>query len=199
LKRCWSLQPKDRPAVGVVLEHLERHSSGRPPITAKHSEHHSQNYPPIAEEDLVKLGVEPRLIPFIVSTSLWAEQSTNGPPPLSPAEAENLVETLDKVRPHPKTPALSAKVPHDQVMSSSTVNPSLKNRCFRVLRKVAPSQGILPKSYYPEGVTLSDTIPYASGWICGHLERATGWESGVCEGFSNSNGGESGQDQTGAW
>ena len=51
----------------------------------------------------------------------------------------------------------------DQVVSSATVNPSLKNRCFRVLRKVSPSHGILPKSYYPEGVTLSDAIPYASG------------------------------------
>ena len=43
------------------------------------------------------------------------------------------------------------------------VNSNLKNRCFRVLRKVSPSHGILPKSYYPEGVALSDTIPYASG------------------------------------
>ena len=54
-------------------------------------------------------------------------------------------------------------MPRDQVVSSPTVNPSLKNRCFRVLRKVSHSQAILPKSYYPEGVTLSDTIPYASG------------------------------------
>ena len=48
----------------------------------------------------MKLGVESRLIPFIVSTTLWAEQSQSpkGSPPLSPAEAENIVETLDKVR-----------------------------------------------------------------------------------------------------
>jgi len=58
---------------------------------------------------------------------------------------------------------MSAKMPGDQVVSSPTVNPTLKNRCFRVLRKVSPSHGVLPKSYYPEGVTLSDTIPYASG------------------------------------
>jgi len=43
------------------------------------------------------------------------------------------------------------------------VNPSLKNRCFRVLRKVSPSHGVLPRSYFPAGVTLSDAIPYASG------------------------------------
>ena len=48
-------------------------------------------------------------------------------------------------------------------MSSATVNPSLKNRCFRVLRKVSPAHAVLPKSYYPPGVTLTDTIPYASG------------------------------------
>ena len=119
--------------------------------------------PPIAAEDLVKLGVESQLIPFIVSTTLRAEQSPSGSPPLSPAEAENLVEILDKVRLHPQILTKHAKKTGDQVVSSATVNPSLKNRCFRVLRKVSPSHGILPKSYYPEGVTLSDTIPYASG------------------------------------
>ena len=61
---------------------------------------HSLDYPPIAAEDLVKLGVESRLIPFIVSTTLWAEQSQfpNDSSLLSPTEAENIVETLDKVR-----------------------------------------------------------------------------------------------------
>ena len=39
----------------------------------------------------------------------------------------------------------------------------MKNRCFRVLRKVSPAHGILPKSYFPPGVTLNDTIPYAAG------------------------------------
>jgi len=42
-------------------------------------------------------------------------------------------------------------------------NPSLKTWYFRVLRKVSPAHGILPKSYFPTGVTLNDTIPYASG------------------------------------
>jgi hypothetical protein len=105
----------------------------------------SQNYPPIASEDLRKLGVESRFIPFFVSATQWAEQSPNGSPPLGTTEAESIVEILDKL------------------VSSSTVNPSLKNRCFRVLRELSSSQGILPKSYYPDGVTLSDTIPYASG------------------------------------
>ena len=73
------------------------------------------------------------------------------------------MEALDKVRLHSFVPAMGAKTPGDQVVSSPTVNPNLKNRCFKVLRKVSPSHGILPKSYYPEGVTLSDTIPYASG------------------------------------
>ena len=62
---------------------------------------HSLDYPPIAAEDLVKLGIESRLIPFIVSTTVLAEKSPNGSPSLSPAEAENLVEVLDKVRLHP--------------------------------------------------------------------------------------------------
>ena len=119
----------------------------------------------------MKLGVESRLIPFIVSTILWAEQ----PPPLSPAEAEILVETLDKARLRPKIPAPRADTPDDQVVSSATVNPSLRNRCFRVLREVSPSCGILPRSYYPEGVTLSDTYPYASGGFAdiwkGRLDR----------------------------
>ena len=67
---------------------------------------YSLDHPPIATEDLVKLGVESRLIPFIVSTTLQVEQSLNGGPSLSPAEAENLVEILDKVRIHPSILAL---------------------------------------------------------------------------------------------
>ena len=58
---------------------------------------HLPDNPPITAEDLLKLGVESQLIPFIVSTTLQAEQSPSGSPRLSPAEAENLVEILDKV------------------------------------------------------------------------------------------------------
>ena len=111
----------------------------------------------------MKLGVESRLIPFIVSTTLRAEQSPNGSLLLSRVEAGNLVEILDKVCLHPRIPAPRAKTPGDQVVSFTEVDPSSRNRCFRVLRKVSPSHGILPKSNYPDGVTLGDTIPYASG------------------------------------
>ena len=61
-------------------------------------------------------------------------------------------------------PSPRAKTPRDQLVSSNTADPSLKNRCLRVLHKLSRLQGILPKShYYPDGVTLSETIPYASG------------------------------------
>jgi len=56
-----------------------------------------------------------------------------------------------------------AEFPGAQVVSSATVNTDLRNRCFRVLRRALPVYGILPRSYYPPGVTLSDTIPYSSG------------------------------------
>jgi hypothetical protein len=95
---------------------------------------------------------------------MWAEQSPTIPPPLDPAGAENPVETLEKVR-FLRLPAMSATEAwhHDQVTSFATMNPSPKNRCFRVLRKVSPSQGFLPDSYYPEWVTLTRTVLYASG------------------------------------
>ena len=48
-------------------------------------------------------------------------------------------------------------------MSSAAVNASLKDRCFKALRKVSPAHSILPESYFPAGVTLNDSIPYASG------------------------------------
>ena len=62
-------------------------------------------------------------------------------------------------------------MPGDQVVSSTTMNPGLENRCFRALRKVSASRGILPRSYYSEGVTLNDAIYCASGgfadiWKC---------------------------------
>ena len=39
----------------------------------------------------------------------------------------------------------------------------MKKRCLGVLCRVSPAYGILPKSYFPPGVTPSDTIPYATG------------------------------------
>lgn len=105
----------------------------------------AQDFPPITDGDLKRLEVDPQLIRFIVTTVQRAEQSSNGEPQLSPTEAKNLVEILDKV------------------VSSNVVNPTMKNRCFRVLRKVSPAHGILPKSYFLSEVTLEDSIPYASG------------------------------------
>ena len=39
----------------------------------------------------------------------------------------------------------------------------MRNRCFRVLRKVSPAHSILPKSYLLPEVTLSGDIPFAIG------------------------------------
>ena len=59
----------------------------------------SPDLPPIASEDLAGFRVG-HLIPFFISTTLQIERSRDGspPPPLSPAEAEDLIEILDKVR-----------------------------------------------------------------------------------------------------
>lgn len=59
----------------------------------------SPDFLPIFPEDLAKLGIEAQFIPSIVSAASWVEHSPNGSPPLSPVEAENLIEILDKVRP----------------------------------------------------------------------------------------------------
>ena len=69
--------------------------------------------PPIAPEDLAGLGVEPQLIPFILSTILHAENLPSGSSTLNPAEAENLVEALDKVRLPPRIPPRAANLPND--------------------------------------------------------------------------------------
>ena len=57
----------------------------------------SQGILPITPEDLAKIGADAQLIPFIVSMILRAEQSPSGSPPLSTAEAEKLIDILDKV------------------------------------------------------------------------------------------------------
>jgi len=48
---------------------------------------------------------------------------------------------------------------------------------------VSPSHGVLPKSYFPTGVTLSDAIPYASGGFAdiwkGELDGHPLWEKKV--------------------
>ena len=58
---------------------------------------HTDPYP-IAYEDLANLGIESRLIPFIITIALQAEQSPDDSTPLTLAEAECLLEILDKVR-----------------------------------------------------------------------------------------------------
>jgi len=45
----------------------------------------------------VELGVKSRLIPFIVSTTLWTDRLPKDWPLLSPTEAENLVEIIDNI------------------------------------------------------------------------------------------------------
>jgi hypothetical protein len=50
-------------------------------------------------------------------------------------------------------------------LSSDAVNSDIKDSCFETLRKVSLARGILPKSYHLPQVTLSDTVPYASGVI----------------------------------
>ena len=55
---------------------------------------------PVTDEELVKLGVEPHLIPFVVSSTQRAGRSSSGEPQLTPTEAEDLVENLDRVPPH---------------------------------------------------------------------------------------------------
>ena len=53
---------------------------------------------PITDEDLMKLNVDSKLIPFVVSTAQRAEQSSSGEPQLTSTEAGHLVEILDRVR-----------------------------------------------------------------------------------------------------
>ena len=55
------------------------------------------------------------------------------------------------------------KRPGDQVVSSTTANRNLRDRCFRLLREVSPARGVLLKSYLLPEVTISDDIPFASG------------------------------------
>ena len=54
---------------------------------------------PVTEENLSRLGIESRLIPFAVAAVSWAEQlqSSNNLPTLKPSEARDFVEVFDKV------------------------------------------------------------------------------------------------------
>ena len=82
--------------------HCENSEKTRAPAT---------DYPPITKADLVKLGVEPRLIPSVVSTAQRAERSSSGEPQLTSTEAETLIEVLDKVRIRSVRPRPCAKLP----------------------------------------------------------------------------------------
>ena len=139
LQRCWLSRPAHRPTAEGILECLID-----VPFRGV----------------LLGLGIESHLVPFAISAASCAEQSLTDSPTLTPTEAKDLVEILDQVR-------LSVffytmcKINRCQVVSSSTVNPSLGDRCFKILRKVSQAHAILPKSYYVADVALNCIDHYA--------------------------------------
>ena len=68
----------------------------KPPVD-EHSP--SKDFYPVMEENLSRLGIESRLIPFAVAAASRVEQSSNNSPTLTPSEARDFVEVFDKVRP----------------------------------------------------------------------------------------------------
>ena len=68
-----------------------------PPSRARRTDkaRSSPEPPPIVPKDPTRIGVGSQLV---LATSR-IEQSPNGTPPLSPVETENIMETLEKVRP----------------------------------------------------------------------------------------------------
>jgi len=56
-----------------------------------------ENLPSINHEDLVKLGIEPRLVPSFISSILRVERSDDYASQLTPVEEEIIIELLDKV------------------------------------------------------------------------------------------------------
>jgi hypothetical protein len=106
LQACWSHQPIARPTVEAVFEcliqapatllinfglsHREHNDKAKTPFT---------DYFPTTNVDLLKTRVELQLIPFIILIVKRFEQSSSGEPRFTSVEAENLVETFDRVRP----------------------------------------------------------------------------------------------------
>ena len=64
----------------------------------------SKDFYPVTEEDLSRLGIESRLIPFVVKAASQIEQSSYNPPTLTASEAKDFVEVFDKVRPSAGSP-----------------------------------------------------------------------------------------------
>ncbi|KAF9644351.1 kinase-like protein [Thelephora ganbajun] len=93
-----------------------------------------QSFPASINEDFVKLGIEPQHIPFILATISRTEQLPSGSPPLSPREAKELVEILDKA------------------VSSKSFSQDLKERFSKILCQVCRSNNVLPTSYSASGV-----------------------------------------------
>jgi len=118
--------------------------------------------PPTTDEDLARIGVESQLIPSIISITSRAERLSSNSTHITLAEAERLIEALDKVHFSVNSPARALNL-GGQVVSSTTVNISSRSRCFRTLRKFSSAHGVLPKSYFLTGVKLSGTMPRFSG------------------------------------
>ena len=59
-------------------------------------------FPTSAPEDFARLGFEPQRVPSILAMMLRAENPPAGPHSLSPSEAKEVVEILDKVTASPQ-------------------------------------------------------------------------------------------------
>lgn len=59
---------------------------------------------------------------------------------------------------------LCANPSGNKIVSSATVNPSLRDRCFTILRELSKAHSVLPKScFIPSGVALSGAPCHAHG------------------------------------
>jgi hypothetical protein len=104
LQACWSHQPIDRPAVEAVFECLIWTLTLLKDFGLSHREHNEEAKTPFSNHstsnvDPLKFGIELPFILFIISMTQRAEQSSGGGTRLTLAEAKDLVEALDRVRP----------------------------------------------------------------------------------------------------
>lgn len=133
--------------MGVVILFLSFHPSMWEDPMSDGIQNLQQVSPPITYEDLSNLEAEPGPIdiPFIVSRAQLVQQLPGDERRLTQAEAEKLIEMLDRVT------------------SSDKADPDLKHRCFGVLRQVSPTYRILPTSYHVAGIKLDERRPHVSG------------------------------------
>ena len=125
---------------------------------------------------LMSVNIRSKEFPNALARMLASQEDMNAAVPLQADDALNLVDILDQVS-RSKIIGVLRLIPPTQTFEAPNVEPDLRRKSSRILRRICAANTILPRSY-----TLSDNISKV-----GDIAFASGGFADVWKGRHNGN------------